>query len=207
MTEPASEQPQLLGYATDDRRLRRIAVRFLVWRVVIYFLIAIDFSLLVAGSLPPPYRQVPVFPLCGLAGAALFLLWWLLHSTPPDAIRLRPHVSLIVIVGVNSLLSHGALFLQPTRFAVFSAAAWTAACSASLLVAFTRERSLWWATLFAWHPAGLILLTGSIFEVRHPKSLWVGAAACLGASLCYRAPSLAASALVVAFACCAYALV
>lgn len=89
----------------------------------------------------------------------LFVFVALLATTPPDAIRLKPKTSFWLILG-------GTIWLQAWAATVIGPVAapyallWTAGILATTILCmgllWRSDKSLWWATLFAWNPLTLL---------------------------------------------------
>ena len=115
---------------------------------------------------------VPSFLLLWLAAALAFWLLsaiaWLLFTTPPNAPKLKPLASAILIFVVAAVLriiiarTWGPVDVAFAGFPYGPAplfwliSADLTAVAALLLVLFLRQKSLWWAVLYAWHPLVLI---------------------------------------------------
>jgi hypothetical protein len=156
------------------------------WRVWIGLVLALclGLALLVwAGAGEGPRRALPwdwtssgwLIPAPGFTGlwlAAALAFWllstlaWLLFTTPPGAIKLKPWVSagliLLISAAAHILIVRTWSPLDPA-FAGFRPAprGWLiaanlAAVAALLVILYRRQRSLWWAALYAWHPLVLI---------------------------------------------------
>lgn len=96
----------------------------------------------------------------------LSTLAWLLFTTPPGAVKLKPWASagLILLISAAAHLAIARTWTPldqafagfPPAPRPFLIAANLAAVAALLLVLYRQQKSLWWAALYAWHPLVLI---------------------------------------------------
>lgn len=157
MSHPRARNP---GRCPDVKDLRLGVIihrktRFQIWA----FLVAL---LLVGQPVWIVFAQKPILLWSGMAifCGALTAFAALLVTTPPDAIRLHVRQSgWIILAGALWLLGVSLWIIGPGDG--FGASIWTI-CVLSLTILCLwllrrSDKSLWWATLFAWNPLTLLV--------------------------------------------------
>lgn len=162
-----------------------VRTRYRLWIVCVAALIVVPHTWFVFTSIPsrtPP--GVPAGGVCvvlALLGAMVFLI----DTTPPDAIRLPPYRSVVILFVLTALLfADSWCWFERTVPAALSAAVAVSASVGFMLLAVRRGTTPWWVAPLWWHP-------GFVGPVAGPLA-WTAVAAVLFAflPLAFRRPEL-----------------
>lgn len=152
------------------------AIRFLCWAASILSTLALLAGLLYAAA---ALASVPLaLCLCLADFGLLSAIAYLLFTTPPDAIKLRPWFSILIIMSVTvavrvlGLRSWNLTLSRAPAPHLFNAAMFTSSTLAAvdavivfalITVLLLRRTSPWWAILYAWHPLPLVQIASGEF--------------------------------------------
>lgn len=151
----ADRSPEVLDY--QPPRPTGAILRFRLWCFVVLALVATD--VLVLHDLFNLRRYHTWRVAMPLSNLLVLMLWWLLSTTPTDALRLKRRTSLIVIGSITAAFAVTVYVAVPdTDRAPLTPLLWAAFAAVAVIGAWRRRESLWWATLFALHPSPIVLI-------------------------------------------------